>query len=562
MAMKRWFDLIPNKPIPLPRNVAVDVINRYNTVKACDNPEDYINKSELKQLVIRDGGIGDLLLLEPILRKLSERRTVYTLSMSPDVLNGNPHIEENYYQDKKENISAVKVSDFELSEDLRNWSETAQSRKRKHRTDVYNEKFKVELTDAEKEPRIYLSKNEKSILNKKSDKRYIGIQVDASHNYRKYEDGKKLIEHILKQDNKNIVVLLGSKKDIDIKNSRVIDYQGKTTIREAMNIIKDLDYMIAVDSGLMHIALTYHVPTVCIFSIITPELRLKYYTGEYRVIQKDIECIGCGNYHMVVCKYGDKRKDDKFKPPCMDLDVEKIYLKMIDMKQNKNKRIYKSKTRKTVTTPKPVNIIPHGKNKIVLPLIVQNEEHNLPRFIENVIKHKTIGRVIAIDGGSTDKTVELLEKAGAYVYTHKYDKTYHDMQAMQRNYSFSFVKDGERALFMDIDECFSNELSDYLPELANSNIEFAEISRRTYKYYADINDNRKRIKDYPDWQPRYYIWNKKYKFVGSPHHQTLNTPPPVKIQKDIIHFEREGKDRDALEKQWANMQKKTIEIYR
>ncbi len=106
---------------------------------------------------------------------------------------------------------------------------------------------------------------------------------------------------------------------------------------------------------------------------------------------------------------------------------------------------------------------------------------------------------------------------------------------------------------MDIDECFSKELSDYLPVLANSNDSYGLISRRTFDYYKDINDPDKQIKDYPDFQPRFYKWNRKFKFVGGAHHITLNCPEPIKIQKDIIHFEKENGKRDKIEKQWAGM---------
>lgn len=196
-----------------------------------------------------------------------------------------------------------------------------------------------------------------------------------------------------------------------------------------------------------------------------------------------------------------------------------------------------------------------------MPIIVLNEEKNLPRFIELVMSHKSIGKVIAIDGGSDDKTVDMLKKAGAKVYMHYYDKDYHDMQALQRNVSCSFVKDDEKIIIMDIDECFSAELSEYLPTLAESEISYGLLSRRTFDYYNDINDPTKQIKDYPDYQPRFFTWQKHFKWVGSPHHNIYNCPEPIKINKDIIHFEKEAKDRNALENKWAIMEKATKEIY-
>ena len=175
--------------------------------------------------------------------------------------------------------------------------------------------------------------------------------------------------------------------------------------------------------------------------------------------------------------------------------------------------------------------------------------------------NKVFNRIVAVDGGSTDKTIELLESVNAEVYVHNYDQHYHDMQAMQRNYSCSFIRDGEKIFIMDIDECFSSELNDYLPVLANSNIDYGIVSRRTFNYYKDIKDKSKQIKDYPDYQPRFFTWNKKYKWVGSPHHNIYNCPIPVKIDKDIIHFEKEGKDRDKLENVWREMDRKTKEVY-
>ena len=104
-------------------------------------------------------------------------------------------------------------------------------------------------------------------------------------------------------------------------------------------------------------------------------------------------------------------------------------------------------------------------------------------------------------------------------------------------------------------------MQDYLGALAERDIKYGLISRRTFNYYEDIKNPGKQIKDYPDYQPRCFTWNRRYKWVGSPHHNLYNVPEPVKIDKDIIHFEKEGKDRDALERQWADMDKKTKEIY-
>ena len=415
-----------------------------------------------------------------------------------------------------------------------------------------------------KEPRIYLDKHyNKTIIKKKKGCDYIGISFDASHTYRKLEQYDEIIRYILDIDKKNIIVLFGGYKYLQIKpNKRIIDLQGKTSIKEMIQCIKDLDYMIAVDSGIMHVALSLHIPTIALFSIITPDFRLRYYKGPYKSLTNPkLDCIGCGDWHMIECKFGSKKKNSSFIPPCMNWQGKQIYDELLQLSRCESKLYYNNGFKEKVELESLQIIANPSQKKFIMPIIVLNEEHNLPRFIENVMKNPMIGQVYAIDGGSTDNTVKLLEKAGAKVYIHPYDKEYHDMQAMQRNYSCSFVKDGEKIIIMDIDECFSMELANYLPILIESKSEFGVISRRTFNYYADINDYSKRIKDYPDWQPRFFIWNRKMKWVGSPHHNIYNVSLPIRIQKDILHFEKEGKDRDALEKQWSKMQAKTKEVY-
>ncbi len=551
--LKKHIILEPMIPKSLPSNIAIKYVQSYSTINICDHPEKYFTDRAYKQLIIRDAGIGDLLLLEPIIRKLGKKDNieVSALSRYPEVYENHPLLKDNFKMKDKGAVN-VDLTLFDIYDDLRSYSETCVNHDTKHRTDCYNQMFNLDLDD--KEPRLYFDKKEKSIVKRKSGMIYIGIQCDASHIYRRYERGKQLIEFLLEQNKKYVLVLFGSYdyiKDIP-KNKRIIDMQAKTNIRQAMNIIKELDYMIGVDSGLMHIALTLHIPTVCIMTIISPELRLSYYTGDYKVITKNIECIGCGNKHMEKCNYGDKKAHPEFTPPCLDITPAEIYGKLLELPEKNEVRVFH-------TQKKVVNI--NSGKKLVMPIIVLNEEANLPRFIENVINHPSIGRVIAIDGGSTDKTVELLESAGVEVYVHHYNKKYHDMQALQRNISFSYVPDGTKCIMMDIDECFSRELSDYLQELAESNIEYGVISRRTFDYYKDIDDPNKRIKDYPDYQPRFFTWNRHFKWAQSPHHQVYNCPKPTQINKDIIHFEKEGKDRDALEKTWSEMQIKTRKVY-
>jgi ADP-heptose:LPS heptosyltransferase len=544
MGSNKWVVLKPNRPQQVRRQFALDNIGRYHDFRACDNPEKYFSpENKLEHLIIRDGGIGDLLLLEPVLRPLSKTRKITIKTKHPSIYLNNPCVSATIPIDEKHNTEK-----FDCWDDLRNYSETADTRMNKHRSEVYNEKFNIKLED--KEPRIYESEIDVNPIDKKEGHKYFIIQCDASHFFRKYPRGEELANYIINADEKNIVVLLGGYDYIKLKtiNPRIIDLQGKTNIREAIAIIRNANYFIGGDSGLMHIACALHTPALGIFSIITPDLRLRYYTGPYKAYKKEgLSCIGCGDSHMENCNFGSK-KDPKFIPPCMDIDPKELYDMVLTLK-DEGRRIFKKDEIKNVNIIKTYN-----GEKLTMPIIVLDEEKNLPRFIELVMSHPAIGRVVAIDGGSKDRTADMLTRAGAEVYEHPYLKHYHDQQSIQRNISFSYVADGTPCIFMDVDECFSKELSDYLYFLAEQrDVKYGLISRKTFNYYADITDPTKRIKDYPDFQPRYYVWDKKFKFVNGAHHWTLNCPEPVKIQKDIIHFEKEGKNRDDIETQWKNM---------
>ncbi len=95
------------------------------------------------------------------------------------------------------------------------------------------------------------------------------------------------------------VLVMGSPKERDICESvcgfmtnRSYNFCGRTSLSEAMGLIKHCGFFVTNDSGLMHVAAALGVPTVAVFGSTDPVA-----TGprgpNTRVVKHDIECAPC-----------------------------------------------------------------------------------------------------------------------------------------------------------------------------------------------------------------------------------------------------------------------------
>ena len=87
MDLKKQIILKPGIPQQLPVKKAMDYVRSFHNIVFCNNPEKYFSDRKLRQLIIRDAGIGDLLLLEPVIRSLHDNnREISLVSMFPEIL--------------------------------------------------------------------------------------------------------------------------------------------------------------------------------------------------------------------------------------------------------------------------------------------------------------------------------------------------------------------------------------------------------------------------------------------------------------------------------------------
>ncbi|MDD4004479.1 MAG: lipopolysaccharide heptosyltransferase II [Elusimicrobiaceae bacterium] len=95
-------------------------------------------------------------------------------------------------------------------------------------------------------------------------------------------------------------VLVGGKGDYELgeqicrlSRTDAINWTGKTDLPELMALMTRLRLFITNDSGPMHIATAFNVPTVGIFGPTTRELGFFPYGSGHRVIEKDLACRPC-----------------------------------------------------------------------------------------------------------------------------------------------------------------------------------------------------------------------------------------------------------------------------
>lgn len=92
-------------------------------------------------------------------------------------------------------------------------------------------------------------------------------------------------------------------------------------------------------------------------------------------------------------------------------------------------------------------------------ILTKNESKNLPDCIESITNFAD--RIVIVDSGSTDDTVEIAKKYGADVYVHKFEN-----YARQFNWAIDNTNINTKwTLRIDADERFTNELCQELEQL-------------------------------------------------------------------------------------------------
>ena len=168
-----------------------------------------------------------------------------------------------------------------------------------HQVEKYSD-FINNFFNVNKPPKdLVLFNTGKSRINTKLKK--IGINPGAAYGSAKRWTKDGFIEVISILAEKNKVIIFGSEDEqsflsdfSNYKNLRNIsDLTGKTNIFELINEIADLDLFITGDSGPMHIAAAFKVPTVSIFGPTKHSETSQWKNEKSVIIKENLDCQPC-----------------------------------------------------------------------------------------------------------------------------------------------------------------------------------------------------------------------------------------------------------------------------
>ena len=172
----------------------------------------------------------------------------------------------------------------------------------RHQVEKYNDFVNYSLNTNFPTGKLVLHTNLKLII--QHSKLTLGLNPGASYGSAKRWYPEEFAQVAAELSEKYDIVIIGSPDEANIANDieklliekSVTNYQnlaGKTTIPQLINQISSLDLFITGDSGPMHIAAAFHVPTVAIFGPTRDDETSQWMNEKSIIVKKDLDCQPC-----------------------------------------------------------------------------------------------------------------------------------------------------------------------------------------------------------------------------------------------------------------------------
>ncbi len=310
----------------------------------------------MKILIIQTAFLGDLILTTGFIRRVKElypssKISVLVNSGTESILTGNPYISEIISLDKKQ-IKKNLLHFFKFLTKIRERKfEICFSPHFSHRSSIIafysgakkrigykqagfsfllnNKKSRpilgiheinklFSLVNEEKfpyKPELFFLEEEikqikETMIQEKLNSPFVVIAPSSIWETKRMPETKfrEIIQMILEKTN-YIPVLVGSKNDLQISNevkkdleTYVVDFTGKTNLKEFCYIISKSKVLISNDSSPIHVASAFDIPTVAIFGATIPEFGYTPLSSKQFISEiKNLDCRPCGIHGGRVC---------------------------------------------------------------------------------------------------------------------------------------------------------------------------------------------------------------------------------------------------------------------
>lgn len=315
------------------------------------NPADIKGK---RLLVVRRGGLGDLLFVTPILKELKERDkklfiAVMTMDGYQELLSMMPYIDRliGYPKMFSDLFEFFKYDYLALLDNSIEYEKEASS---SNAFDYFAKRhFGVYLADRQKRPAIYFDHREcQTLIDQipllfQSEPIKVGIQILAGSPVRtpSPQFWARLIRHLLWLEPRAVVFLLveqwqagHAQAVIDlcklnpVLRERIVNFGGYAGgLRRLVAMVKLMNVIIAPDSSVAHLAGGLDIPLIAIYGPFPARLRVKYYPNS-ESFTVPTACAPCFTHGHHPCpKASEKRQ--YFSPCFEELDAKEIALSVL-----------------------------------------------------------------------------------------------------------------------------------------------------------------------------------------------------------------------------------------
>ena len=309
----------------------INYIDNHEIKTNGENPKILPIEENKTLFLVRNGGLGDILMTTLVLPKLKQKYFNYRIYYFCDsewmpILKDNPYLEGVF---KLRGLSKHPQYDrcIDLIESVENYSQET-GINRKPRIDRFFElcgvkgnkhyKFEYKVTKEEREKASSIISKEKKVL---------GLGLSAIAPYRNwplsyYEELSKMID----LDEWKIVLFSDSK--IVWSGVRAKNLTGKTEVRDLFASISLCDLVVCGDTGISHVCAAVDVSNIVIYGTIPSKMRCSYYSNAFPIVAKDVKCAPCWDMQI-----GDKENWKDCRKPlgakCVtEIKPEQVFEKM------------------------------------------------------------------------------------------------------------------------------------------------------------------------------------------------------------------------------------------